>query len=129
MTIERYVIAEDCGRIINPIIAHGQTVGATAQGVGGTLLEEIVYDAEGQLVNASLMDYLVPTAGDLPGFELHTFETPAPDTPLGVKGVGEGGTLAPPAALANAVGNALGVEFNELPLSPERVSRAGLAAS
>ena len=129
VTIERYVIAEDCGRIINPIVAHGQTVGATAQGIGGTMLEEVVYDAEGQLVNASLMDYLVPTASDLPTFELHTFETPAPDTPLGVKGVGEGGTLAPPAALANAVGNALGTELNELPLTPERVAVAGWAAA
>jgi aerobic carbon-monoxide dehydrogenase large subunit len=124
VTIERYVIVEDCGRIINPTVAHGQTIGATVQGIGGALLEEVVYDAEGQLVNASLMDYLAPTAGDVPSFELHTLETPAPDTPLGVKGVGEGGTLAPPGALANAVGNAVGAEFNELPLTPERVAAA-----
>jgi carbon-monoxide dehydrogenase large subunit len=124
VTVERYVLAEDCGRIVNPIVAHGQTIGATAQGIGGTLFEEIVYDADGQLVNASLMDYLIPTAPDLPAFELQSRVTPAPDTPHGVKGVGEGGTLAPPAALANAVGHALGAEFNELPLTPERVAGA-----
>ncbi len=124
VTVERYVLVEDCGRVVNPIVAHGQTMGATAQGIGGTLFEEIVYDADGQLVNASLMDYLIPTAPDLPAFELQSRVTPAPDNPHGVKGVGEGGTLAPPAALANAVGHALGTEFNELPLTPERVAGA-----
>jgi aerobic carbon-monoxide dehydrogenase large subunit len=129
VTVERYVLAEDCGRVVNPVVAHGQTMGATGQGIGGTLFEEIVYDGDGQLINASLMDYLVPTAADLPAFELQSLVTPAPDTPHGVKGVGEGGTLGPPAALANAVGDALGAEFNDLPLTPERVARAGVRAA
>src|SRR5262249_46140288 len=104
----RYVVAEDCGTIINPQIVEGQAHGAIAQGIGGALHEALVYDPQGQLVTASLMDYLVPTAMELPNVELHHLEIPSPDSPNGAKGVGEGGTLGPPAAIANAVGDALG---------------------
>jgi carbon-monoxide dehydrogenase large subunit len=124
-----YVVAEDCGTIVNPLIVEGQAHGAVAQGIGGTLYEAIVYDEAGQMTTASLMDYLVPTAMELPYVELDHLEIPAPDSQDGVKGVGEGGTLAPPGAIANAVSNALGVELNELPLTPERVRTAALAAN
>jgi aerobic carbon-monoxide dehydrogenase large subunit len=120
----RYAVAEDCGRIINPLVVEGQAHGAVAQGVGGALYESMVYDEEGQLVTGSLMDYLVPGATELVGLELAHLEIPAPESPNGAKGVGEGGTLAPGPAIANAVSDALGVEFNELPLTPERVRQA-----
>jgi carbon-monoxide dehydrogenase large subunit len=122
--ILRYVVAEDCGTIINPQIVEGQAHGAIAQGIGGALHESLVYDAQGQLVTASLMDYLVPTAMEMPNMELEHLEIPSPDSPNGAKGVGEGGTLGPPAAIANAVGNALGVEMNALPLTPELIRTA-----
>lgn len=127
IAIDRYVVVEDCGTVINPLIVEGQIHGAIAQGVGGTVLESIVYDEEGQLVTASFMDYLIPTASDLPHMEIGHLSIPAPGSPNGAKGVGEGGTLGPPGALANAVSNALGVEFNELPLTPERVAAAAAA--
>ena len=120
----RYAIVEDCGTVINPMIVEGQTHGATAQGIGGTLYEAVAYDEDGNLVNASLMDYLVLTAAEMPELDVRHLETPSPDSPNGVKGAGEGGTLAPPGAIANAVSNALGVELNELPLTPERVRAA-----
>ncbi|MEA2289248.1 MAG: aerobic carbon-monoxide dehydrogenase large subunit [Solirubrobacteraceae bacterium] len=120
----RYVVAEDCGRVINPLIVEGQAHGAIAQGIGGTLHEALHYDQQGQLVTASLLDYLIPTAADLPAMAIQHLEIPAPDSPNGAKGVGEGGTLAPPGALANAVSDAVGTEFNELPLTPERVLHA-----
>ncbi|MGH2870893.1 MAG: molybdopterin cofactor-binding domain-containing protein, partial [Solirubrobacteraceae bacterium] len=97
--------------------------GATAQGIGGTLLEALIYNEDGQLITGSFMDYLLPTAADIPSIELHHLETPAPDNPTGTKGVGEGGTLAPPGAIANAVSHALGAECNRLPLRPEDVVR------
>jgi carbon-monoxide dehydrogenase large subunit len=122
--ILRYVVAEDCGRVINPMIVEGQAHGAVAQGIGGALYESLIYDETGQLVNASFMDYLLPTASELVNLQLEHLEIPAPGSPNGAKGVGEGGTLAPGAALANAVSDALGAEFNELPLTPERVREA-----
>ena len=128
LEILRWVIVEDCGTVINPAVVEGQVHGATAQGIGGALLEEIVYSEEGQLTTASLMDYLVPTASELPPFEVGHLEIPAPGNPAGAKGVGEGGTLAPPGALANAVTDALGREFNTLPLRPEQLMRAASAA-
>jgi carbon-monoxide dehydrogenase large subunit len=128
VAIIRYVVAEDCGRIINPLVVEGQAHGAVAQGIGGALYESMIYDEAGQLLTASLMDYLVPTAVELVSLELEHLEIPAPGSPNGAKGVGEGGTLAPGAALANAVSNALGVEVNELPLTPELV-RAAAARS
>jgi aerobic carbon-monoxide dehydrogenase large subunit len=128
IAILRYVIVEDCGTVINPLIVEGQVHGATAQGIGGALFEELVYGEDGQLLTASLMDYLVPTASELPVFEVDHLAIPSPDSPTGAKGVGEGGTLGPPGALANAVGDALGHEFNELPLRPEPVAAAARAA-
>jgi carbon-monoxide dehydrogenase large subunit len=125
--IDRYVIAEDCGPMINPHIVEGQIHGATAQGIGGALYEALRFGADGQMLTASLMDYLVPTGPELPDFELHHLETPAPTLRNGFKGVGEGGTLAPPAALANAVGDALGIEVNAFPISIE-ATRAAMAA-
>jgi carbon-monoxide dehydrogenase large subunit len=123
--IDRYVVVEDCGRMVNPVIVEGQVHGAVAQGIGGALFESLIYDAQGQLLTASLLDYVVPTAAEIASLEVHHLEIPAPGTPHGVKGVGEGGTLGPPAALANAVSDALGVECNELPLTPERVQSGG----
>jgi carbon-monoxide dehydrogenase large subunit len=119
LEILRWVIVEDCGKVINPIIVEGQIHGATAQGIGGTTLEQLVYDESGQLLTSSFMDYLLPTASDIPNFEVGHLETPAPGEHGGAKGVGEGGTLAPPGAIANAVSDALGREFNQLPLAPE----------
>jgi aerobic carbon-monoxide dehydrogenase large subunit len=122
--ILRYVVAEDCGPEINPIVVEGQVHGATAQGIGGTLYEAMRFGDDGQAVTGSFMDYLVPTACELPAISITHLETPAPDLRGGFKGVGEGGTLAPPGALANAVSHALGVEINELPIDPELVLRA-----
>ena len=121
-----YVVVEDVGRAINPLLLHGQAVGAAAQGIGGTILEELVYDENGQLLTTTLMDYLLPTSMDVPSIESVVLEeAPSPNNPLGVKGAGEGGIIATGAALANAVANALaplGVEgVTELPLSPDRV--------
>ncbi len=116
--IVRYVVAEDCGPEINPIVVDGQVHGATAQGIGGALYEALRYGDDGQAVTASFMDYLVPTACEMPAMTVRHLETPAPDVRGGVKGVGEGGTLAPPGALANAVSDALGTEINELPIQP-----------
>lgn len=122
--IQRYVIAEDCGRIINPLIVTGQTRGAMAQGVGAALLEEMVYDADGQLLTASLVDYLIPSAPEVPDMELVHLPTVAPHTLGGFRGMGEGGTIGAPAAIANAISDALaplGVGITELPATPERL--------
>ncbi|HEY4278528.1 MAG TPA: xanthine dehydrogenase family protein molybdopterin-binding subunit [Conexibacter sp.] len=126
--LARYVIVEDCGSVINPLIVEGQIHGATAQGIGGTMLEELVYGDDGQLTTGSFMDYLLPTANDLPAFEVSHLAHPAPGSEGGAKGVGEGGTLAPPGALANAVSDALGCEMNTLPLRPETVWAQAQAA-
>ena len=127
LEILRWVIVEDCGRVINPIIVEGQIHGATAQGIGGTTLEQMVYGEDGQLLTSSFMDYLLPTASDIPNFEVGHLETPAPGDHGGAKGVGEGGTLAPPGAIANAVSAALGREINQLPLAPEVLRAAALS--
>jgi CO/xanthine dehydrogenase Mo-binding subunit len=122
--IQRYAIAYDVGRGINPQLIEGQVVGGLAQGLGGALLEEFAYDDSGQLVSSSFMDYLLPTADEVPPVEvLITEDAPTPLTPLGAKGAGEGGTSAAGAAIANAVSDALGVEVDALPLAPERVLR------
>jgi carbon-monoxide dehydrogenase large subunit len=120
----RYVVAHDCGRVINPTIVEGQVHGGVAQGVGGALFEEMVYDEQGQLLTGTLMDYLVPTATDLPPIETVHLEYPSPRNPLGVKGLGEGGAISPPAAIANAIDDALapfGVRVTATPASPARV--------
>jgi aerobic carbon-monoxide dehydrogenase large subunit len=121
--ITRYLIAYDIGRAINPMLIDGQIVGGSAQGIGGSLLEELAYDQSGQLLNASFMDYLLPTALEMPErVEVLLLEdAPSPLNPLGIKGAGEGGLVGAPAAIANAIVDALGVEVFELPLRPERV--------
>jgi carbon-monoxide dehydrogenase large subunit len=118
------VIAEDCGRIINPLIVTGQTRGALAQGIGEALLEELVYDAQGQLLTASLADYLLPSAPEVPELELVHVPSVALNNIGGFRGAGEGGTIGAPAAIANAVSDALahlGVSVMELPVTPERI--------
>jgi carbon-monoxide dehydrogenase large subunit len=120
----RYIVSHDCGKVINPLIVEGQVHGGVAQGVGGAMFEEMVYDEQGQLVTGSLMDYLVPTATDLPLSETVHLEYPSPRNPLGVKGLGEGGAISPPAAIANAVEDALapfGITIRETPVSPARI--------
>ncbi len=120
--ILKYVIAEDVGHVINPLLLSGQAIGAAAQGVGATLLEELVYDDDGQLLSGTFMDYLLPTSQEVPAFELAILDlAPSPINPLGVKGAGEIGIVATGAALSNAVSNALGVQVTTLPLSPNRV--------
>jgi carbon-monoxide dehydrogenase large subunit len=122
-----YMAVEDVGRIINPATLHGQVIGSIVQGLGGALLEHIVYDAEGQLLTASLADYLMPTADDFPRIEAIALEEkPSPNNPLGAKGAGEGGVIPTGGVIANAVASALasfGVEPKALPLSPPRVWR------
>jgi carbon-monoxide dehydrogenase large subunit len=120
----RYVVAHDCGTIINPVIVEGQIHGGVAQGVGGGLLEEMVYDEQGQLLSGSLMDYGVPKTTDLPLIETIHLEYPSPRNPLGMKGIGEGGAISPPAAIANAVEDALaefGAKVTRTPLIPAAV--------
>ncbi|HYR70554.1 MAG TPA: xanthine dehydrogenase family protein molybdopterin-binding subunit [Candidatus Acidoferrum sp.] len=120
----RYLVAHDCGTIINPVIVEGQIHGGVAQGVGGGLLEEMVYDEQAQLLTGTFMDYLVPTAMELPPIETVHLEYPSPRNPLGMKGIGEGGAISPPAAIANAVEDALapfGVRVTRTPLGPSVV--------
>jgi aerobic carbon-monoxide dehydrogenase large subunit len=120
----KYVVAHDCGKVINPVIVEGQVHGGVAQGVGGALFEEMAYDAEGQLLTGTLMDYLVPTSTDLPAIDTVHLEFPSPRNPLQMKGVGEGGAISPPAAIANAIDDALApfnVRVTETPASPSRV--------
>jgi carbon-monoxide dehydrogenase large subunit/6-hydroxypseudooxynicotine dehydrogenase subunit gamma len=123
-----YAIAYDVGRAVNPMLVKGQLVGGLAQGIGGALLEEFVYADDGQPLSSTFMDYLVPTAAEMPRRVAVRIleETPTPLNPLGVKGAGEGGTAAAGAAIANAVADALrpmGVEITDLPLSPDRILR------
>jgi carbon-monoxide dehydrogenase large subunit len=122
--IVRYVVVHDCGTVVNPALVEGQIRGGTAQGIGGALLEELVYDEQGQLRTGTMMDYLLPTAMEIPEVEIAHQETPCPFHPLGVKGCGEAGAVGPAAALANAVSDAVGAPFNSLPLTPERVWQA-----
>ncbi len=126
VAIQRYVVAEDCGRVINPLIADGQVHGGVAQGIGVALMEEVVHDASGQILTASLMDYVVPTAVEIPHMDVLHMETELPDNIGGFRGMGEGGTIGAPAALANAITDALaplGLNINELPITPERLFR------
>ncbi len=122
LAIERYVVSHDCGVLVNPMLAEAQIVGGVAQGIGGATFEEITYDEQAQLLSGTFMDYMMPTATDIPGIVLVHQETPSPLNPLGVKGLGEGGAIAPPVAIANAVCDALspfGIEINSTPLRPE----------
>lgn len=124
--VTRYAVAEDCGRIINPMIVDGQVQGAVAQGIGAALLEEIVYDDDGQIVTASLADYLLPVASSVPPIAIVHIEAELPQTEGGFRGMGEGGTIGAPAAVANAVSDALsplGIEITTLPVTPDRIFR------
>jgi aerobic carbon-monoxide dehydrogenase large subunit len=122
--LTRYVVVEDCGKMVNPMIVEAQVVGGVAQGIGAALYEHLQYDESGQLLTTSFMDYLVPTAADVPHIEIGHIETLTPLTVHGVKGMGEGGAIAPPAAIANAVADALspfGAKITDLPIAPEMV--------
>jgi len=129
--VRRYAVVEDCGPLINRRIVEGQIHGALAQGIGEALGERLVYDEAGQLLTGSLMDYAQPGAADLPSFNLGHVETPSPLTPGGFKGMGEGGTIGAPAAIANAVADAvapLGIAVTALPILPEHLVRLDGAA-
>ena len=125
--VVKYVAVDDCGTLVNPALVDGQVRGGVAQGIGGALWEHCVYDDTGQLLTTTLMDYAVPTAADLPPIDVHHLETPAPSIAGGYKGAGEGGTAGAPAAILNAVNDALapfGAMVTDQPVTPERVLRA-----
>ncbi|MGH7915901.1 MAG: xanthine dehydrogenase family protein molybdopterin-binding subunit, partial [Candidatus Binataceae bacterium] len=124
---DRYVAVDDCGRIISPLLVEGQVHGGIAQGIAQALYEEVVYDENGQLITATLMDYAVPKADMLPHYELANTVTPSPLNPLGVKGVGEAGTIGSTPCIVNAVLDALaplGIRHLDMPLKPEKLWRA-----
>jgi carbon-monoxide dehydrogenase large subunit len=130
VAVEKYLVAEDAGRIINPMIAEGQVHGGIAQGIGNALLEEIVYDETGGILTANLADYMPPTAREIPPIELHHRETPSTQSITKAKGLGEGGTIGAPAAVINAINDALtpfGVAIDEIPATPQRIRAALLA--
>ena len=124
VTVLRYTAFQDVGRALNPAAVEGQIEGSTAQGIGWALTEGFDYDATGRLRNASLLDYRMPTALDLPLIECVLIETPVPDVPYGVRGVGEVPIVPPAAAVANAIRRAIGVRVPTMPMTPERVLRA-----
>jgi carbon-monoxide dehydrogenase large subunit len=127
-----YVIFEDCGRRVNPLILEGQACGGAVQGIGTALFEEVMYDATGQPLTTTLADYLLPGSTDLPRMRLGHAETLSPFTRHGIKGVGEGAAIAPGGAVANAINDAikgLGAEINALPATPRRIMQAIWSAS
>lgn len=122
--IDRYVVTHDCGVTVNPMLVEGQVIGGVVQGIGGALLEALRYDSEGQLLTVSLADYALPTSSDVPEIELVHQETPSPLNPLGIKGLGEGGAIAPSVTIANAVCDALSpfrIELNSTPILSEQL--------
>jgi len=123
-TVERWTAVDDFGTLVNPMIVEGQVHGGIAQGVGQALLEGAVYNRDGQLLTASYMDYCMPRAGDLPSYQVAMLGTPCPSNPLGVKGCGEAGAIAAPAAVINAITDALGHEQIAMPATPLAVWRA-----
>jgi aerobic carbon-monoxide dehydrogenase large subunit len=126
-----YVIVEDGGVLVNPMVVDGQIYGGLAQGIGTALYEEMPFDASGQPLATTLADYLLPGPTEVPAARLDHMETPSPYTQFGVKGIGEGGAIAPPAAIANAVNDALrslGVEMMQSPITPHRIVEAVLVA-
>jgi len=131
VALEKFLVAEDAGRIINPMIADGQVHGGVAQGIGNALLEEIIYDESGGILTANLADYMPPTAHEIPPIELHHMETPSVNSITRAKGLGEGGAIGAPAAVLNAINDALapfGISIDEMPATPQRI-RAALRAS
>ena len=132
VTIERFVAVDDCGNIINPLLATGQVHGGLAQGIGQALFEGVEYDEQGQLLTGTLMDYALPRAEDLPAFETDHTVTPTPVNALGVKGIGEAGAIGAPPAIVNAAVDALapfGIRHLDMPLLAEKVWRAIQQAS
>ncbi|HVL74296.1 MAG TPA: molybdopterin cofactor-binding domain-containing protein, partial [Beijerinckiaceae bacterium] len=126
-----YVVCHDCGTMVNPMIVEAQVVGGVAQGLGTALYEEIPYDENGQPLASTFLDYMIPGFAEVPDVKVLHMETPSPHTRFGIKGMGEGGAIAPPAAVLNAVNDALrplGVRLDQTPITPERVL-AGLAAA
>ena len=124
--IGKYIVVEDCGRVINPMIADGQAHGGVAQGIGVALMEEVVHDDNGQVLTASLVDYVVPSAVEVPSMDVVHVEAEVPGTIGGFRGLGEGGTIGAPACIANAISDALsplGIEITEIPATPERIFR------
>jgi CO/xanthine dehydrogenase Mo-binding subunit len=122
--IKRYVVVEDCGTVLNPLILEGQVHGGVAMGIGNAYYEQLIFDENAQLLNASLADYLIPTACEVPRMEVAHMVTPSPLNPLGTKGAGEAGTIPVPALFAQAIENAFsetGLEILEMPLSPNRL--------
>ena len=127
MKILKYVIVDDCGKMLNPMVVDGQIVGGVAHGVGNALYEEVVFNEDGQPLTGTFMDYLLPSSHEVPNVEVGHQEFPSTLNPLGVKGVGEGGTTSAPAALANAIVDAmepLAIQLNEMPMTPDRVFAA-----
>lgn len=121
LTLRRFVVVEDSGTIINPMIVDGQVRGGVVQGIGSALLEHFVYDAQGQPLTTNFADYLMPASCEMPDIEVHHIVTPTPLTPLGAKGLGEGGAIGPAAAIANAVSDALGVPVRQTPLNANAI--------
>ncbi|MYF07053.1 MAG: molybdopterin-dependent oxidoreductase, partial [Rhodospirillaceae bacterium] len=126
-TVERLVWVDDAGTVVNPMLAEGQLLGGIAQGIGEAVLERIVYDADGQLLTGSFMDYGIPRAGDMPPVTLERLETPSPANLLGAKGIGEAGAIGAPAAIACAIMDALrplGVKHLDMPYTPAHIWQA-----
>jgi aerobic carbon-monoxide dehydrogenase large subunit len=119
--ILRYCVVHDCGTMINPMIVEGQIHGGVAQGVGGALYERMEYAPDGQLLNASFMDFLMPYASEVPTIEIDHLETPSPLNPLGVKGAGEAGVIPGSAAIASAISDAEGFAITRMPISPSEL--------
>ena len=127
VTVERYTAVDDCGNVVNPMIVDGQVHGGIAQSIAQALYEETVYDDDGQILTGSLVDYMIPSAAEMPHFDLARTVTPSPTNVLGVKGIGEAGTIAASAAVVNAAVDALshlGITHLEMPLQPARVWNA-----
>ena len=116
--ILRYCVVHDCGPMVNPLVVEGQVHGGVAQGVGGALYEKMAYDADGQLLNASFMDFLMPFASEVPHVETDHLETPSPLNPLGIKGAGEAGTIPAATAIASAIEDAEEIPIRSMPLDP-----------
>jgi CO/xanthine dehydrogenase Mo-binding subunit len=119
--IVKYAVVHDCGNVVNPMIVEGQVHGGVAQGVGGALYERMAYDADGQLQNASFMDFLMPYASEVPDIVIDHQETPSPLNPLGIKGAGEAGVIPGTAAIASAIEDAVGRRIASMPLSPTQL--------
>jgi CO/xanthine dehydrogenase Mo-binding subunit len=127
----RYVVQHDCGTMVNPTIVEGQICGGVAQGIGGAFYERIVYDGQGQPLATTFMDFLIPTAVEIPDIAIGHIETPSPLNALGIKGVGEAGAIPVPALVAEALDDALapfGLRIREMPLNPTRLRELIAAA-